>query len=250
MQHLISFENKVILITGASAGIGQQTAILLSNLGAKLILLASNEDKLIQTIKLLNGSGHHYFCYDLANLEEIENKIKEIVTVCGKLDGFVNCVGIRSRRPISLLTAKEVRNVMDINFGSFIEITRCITKKNNFNSGLSIVGVSSIASQAGGPSVTAYAASKAAVEAAIRCLAKELAPKGIRLNSVVPSQINTPEYSKLLQMNGGVDPVLNRQYLGLGETTDVANVIAFLLSPASRFITGTSLPVDGGYLSS
>jgi len=250
MQQLISFQEKVILITGASAGIGQQTAILLSNLGAKVILLATNEDKLIETLGLLNGTGHQYFCYDLSNLEEIENKVKEIVTQCGKIDGFVNCVGIRSRRPLSLLSIKEVRNVMDINFGSYIELVRCITKKGNFNSGLSIVGVSSIAAQAGGPGVTAYAASKAAVEAAVRCLSKELAPKNIRLNTVVPSQINTPEYAKLLQMNGGVDNVLNRQYLGLGEPDDVANAIAFLLSPASKFITGVSLPVDGGYLSS
>lgn len=250
MKHLISFEDKVILITGASAGIGQATAILLSNLGAKLILLATNEEKLINTMELLSGGGHHYFCYNLANLENIESKIKEIINIGGKIDGFVNCVGVRSRRPISLLTPKEIRNLMDINFGSFIEIVRCITKKGNFNIGLSIVGVSSIAAQAGGVSVTAYAASKAAVESAVRCLSKELAPKNIRLNTVVPAQINTPEYANLLNMNGGVDNVLNRQYLGLGEAVDVANAIAFLLSPASKFITGISLPVDGGYLSS
>ena len=238
------------MVTGASAGIGQETAILLSNLGAKLVLIATNEERLQNTMNMLVGNGHKYFCYDLADLENIENKVNEIVSICGKFDGFVNCVGIRSRRPLSLLSIKEIRNVMDVNFGSFIEMTRCITKKANFNEGLSIVGVSSIASQAGGVSVTAYAASKAAVEAAVRCLSKELANKKIRLNTVVPSQINTPEYANLLQMSGGVDNVLGRQYLGLGDPSDVANAIAFLLCPASKFITGISLPVDGGYLSS
>jgi NAD(P)-dependent dehydrogenase (short-subunit alcohol dehydrogenase family) len=250
MQHLVSFSDKLIMVTGASAGIGQETAILLSNLGAKLVLVATNEERLKKTMNMLNGNGHKYFCYDLADLENIENKVNEIVSICGKFDGFVNCVGIRSRRPLSLLSIKEIRNVMDVNFGSFIEITRCITKKANFNEGLSIVGVSSIASHTGGVSVTAYAASKAAVEAAVRCLSKELANKKIRLNTVVPSQINTPEYANLLQMNGGVDNVLGRQYLGLGDPSDVANAIAFLLCPASKFITGISLPVDGGYLSS
>jgi NAD(P)-dependent dehydrogenase (short-subunit alcohol dehydrogenase family) len=250
MQHLVSFSDKLIMVTGASAGIGQETAILLSNLGAKLVLVATNEERLKNTMNMLNGNGHKYFCYDLADLENIENKVNEIVSICGKFDGFVNCVGIRSRRPLSLLSIKEIRNVMDVNFGSFIEMTRCITKKANFNEGLSIVGVSSIASQAGGVSVTAYAASKAAVEAAVRCLSKELANKKIRLNTVVPSQINTPEYANLLQMSGGVDNVLGRQYLGLGDPSDVANAIAFLLCPASKFITGISLPVDGGYLSS
>lgn len=250
MQPFITFEDKVILVTGASIGIGQQTAILLSQLGAKIILLATNEDKLVNTLSLLEGNGHNYFCYNLADIDNIEKKVKEIINQCGKIDGFVNCVGIRSRRPISLLSPKEIKNVMDVNFGSFIELIRCITKKGHFNDGLSIVGVSSIASHVGGVSVTAYAASKAAVEAAVRCLSKELAPKNIRLNTVVPAQINTPEYANLLLMHGGVDTILNRQYLGLGEATDVANAIAFLLSPAAKFITGISLPIDGGYLTS
>lgn len=250
MLNLISFEDKTIIVTGASAGIGLHTAILLSKLGAKLVLIATNEDRLQNSLAMLEGKEHKYFCFNLADLDNIEAKVKEIVSLCGKIDGFVNCVGIRSRRPLALLSTKEIRNVMDVNFGSFIEMTRCITKKGNFNEGLSIVGVSSIASHVGGASVTAYSASKAAIEAAVRCLSKELAPKKIRLNTVVPSQINTPEYKSLLEQNGGQDNVLSRQYLGLGEPEDVANAIAFLLSPASRFITGISLPVDGGYLTS
>jgi len=140
---------------------------------------------------------------------------------------------------------------MNINFGSFIEMVRCITKKNNFNENLSIVGVSSIASVRGGTSVTAYAASKAAMDGAVRCLAKELAPKKIRVNTVVPAQINTPAYAELMRMNNNAeDQTLVRQYLGLGEAVDVANVIAFLLGENSRFISGSAIPVDGGFLSS
>lgn len=251
MINLLDFTGKQILITGASIGIGKETAILLSKLGAKVLLLDIDENGLREAMPFLEGEGHHYFCYDLSNLDGIEQKVKEIVETCGAIDGFVNCVGIRSRRPLSMITPKVLNEVMNVNFGAFIELIRNITKKKNFNEGLSIVGISSISSQKGGTSVTAYAASKAAMDSAVRCLAKELAPKKIRLNTVVPAQINTPAYAKMLTMSGGAEDItLTRQYLGLGEPSDVANTIVFLLSNSSRFITGSSIPVDGGFLSS
>lgn len=251
MINPLDFTGKLILITGASTGIGKETAILLSKLGAKIIMLDINEDGLKEATTCLERNDHHYFRYDLSDLDGIEQQIKEIVTICGTLDGFIHCVGVRSRRPISMITPKVLSGILNINFGSFIELVRCITKKGHFNTGLSIVGISSISSQKGGASVTAYAASKAAMDSAVRCLAKELAPKNIRLNTVVPAQINTPAYANLLTMNSEAeDATLARQYLGLGEAIDVANAIAFLLSTSSRFITGSSIPVDGGFLSS
>lgn len=247
----MDFSNKRILITGASVGIGRETALLLSKLGAKVILVDLDEKGLAELLPLLVKNEHHSFQYDLSDIEGIENLVKNIITTVGPIDGFVNCVGIRSRRPLSMLTHKVISEIMNVNFGSFIELVRCITKKNNFKEGLSIVGISSISSQKGAVSVTAYAASKGAMDSAVRCLAKELAPKTIRVNTVVPAQINTPAYEKMLQMNGGAeDKTLSRQYLGLGEPIDVANAITFLLSNSSKFITGSAIPVDGGFLSS
>jgi NAD(P)-dependent dehydrogenase (short-subunit alcohol dehydrogenase family) len=250
MLNEMNFANKRILISGASVGIGKETALLLSKLGAKVILVDLNVDGLDKLLPMLENSGHHSFPYDLSNIDGIENLVKNIISTVGPVDGFVNCVGIRSRRPLSLLKPKVISEVMNVNFGSFIEMVRCITKKKNFNEELSIVGISSISSQKGGVSVTAYAASKGAMDSAVRCLAKELAPKKIRVNTVVPAQINTPAYEKMSQMSSGEDKTLARQYLGLGEPIDVANAIAFLLSKNSRFITGSSIPVDGGFLSS
>ncbi|MDO9155189.1 MAG: SDR family oxidoreductase [Paludibacter sp.] len=251
MINLLNFTDKQILIAGASTGIGKDTAILLSKLGAKLILLDINEDGLKEVSNSLEGSEHHYCRYDLSDLDGIEPQIKNIVSTYGALDGFVHCVGVRSRRPVSMLTPDIIREVLNINFGSFVELIRCITKKNHFNVGLSIVGISSISSQRGGPSVTAYAASKGAMDSAVRCLAKELATKKIRVNTVVPAQINTPAFTDLIKNSeNGVDATLSRQYLGLGDTIDVASVIAFLLSDSSKFITGAAIPVDGGFLSS
>lgn len=251
MVNLLDFTGKQILLTGATSGIGKETAILLSNLGAKMILFDIDELNLKETTSHLSGSGHHFFNFDLSDLNCIEPKIKEVVTTLGRFDGFVHCAGIRCRRPLSMITPKVLNKIISLNFGSFIELVRCITKKNSFNDGLSIVGISSVSSQKGGSSVTAYAASKAAMDCAVRCLAKELAPKKIRLNTVVPAQINTPAYINFLEMNGGPEAAtLSRQYLGLGEPVDVACIIAFLLNSCSKFITGSSIPVDGGFLSS
>lgn len=251
MQSLLNFSGRQILIAGAATGIGKETASLLSKLGARIVLMDIDETGLMKTTNSLSGKGHSFYKYDLSDLTGIETEIREIVIGNGPFDGFVHCVGIRSRRPISMLTPKVMNEVVNLNFGSFVELVRCLTKKNHFKEGLSIVGISSIASLRGGPGVTAYAASKAAMDGAVRCLAIELAPKKIRVNTVVPAQVNTPAYSKLIEMKGSEeDGVLLRQYLGLGEPVDVANAIAFLLSESSRFITGSAIPVDGGFLSS
>lgn len=251
MYNSNEFSGKRILITGAAVGIGKETAIQLSKMGALLILVDLDEDELTKTVTLLSHEKHIQIQFDMGNVDEIDPKIKEIMKLSGPVDGLVHCVGIRNRRPLSMLSPKILSDVMRINFVSFIEMIRCLTKKNHYNEGFSVVGVSSISSLRGGPSVTAYAASKAAMDGAVRCLAKELAPKKIRLNTVVPAQINTPAYANLTLINADTeDAILSRQYLGLGNPIDVTNAIIFLLSTRSSFISGSALPVDGGFLSS
>lgn len=253
MLNLFDFTGKQILIAGGAKGIGKETGVLLSKLGAKVILLDLHQNELVEALTLIEGAKHCYYEYDLSITEGIERLIKGIISDHGPLDGFVHCVGVRSRRPLLMTTPKVISEILNVNFGSFIELVRCITKKKNFNDGLSIVGISSISSQIGHKSVTAYAASKAAMDCAVRCLAKELGSKKIRLNTVIPSTINTHAYAEFKSSNAvdeDFNNILNRQYLGLGEPIDVANAIVFLLSNSSRFITGSAIPVDGGFLSS
>ena len=123
------FEGKSILLDGAATGIGKETAVILSRMGAKIVLIDMDEDQLKQTVSELDGDGHGYVVYNLSDLAGIEAMVKKISTQYGPLDGFVHCVGIRCRRPLNMLAPDVVENVMHINYGSFMELTRCICKK-------------------------------------------------------------------------------------------------------------------------
>ncbi len=241
--------DKHILITGACLGIGRATAIMANRLGAHVSLIARNDSKLDQLMQLLRGDANQYYPFDLTSLNAIENLIKTIVAEQGAIDGLVHCAGIAPMRPLNLLKPETLQQVMCLNFYSYVELIRCICKKYNFRPGLSIVGISSVSSKIGDKSLTAYSASKAAMDAASRSLAKELADKSIRVNTVVAGFIKTELADSLLEMgalDAAANPVLNRQYLGLGEPEDAASAICFLLSDAAKFITGTGLVADGG----
>lgn len=245
------FTGKRILVTGASSGIGAAVSKVLCSAGAEVILVARNAEKLASAAESLNGSP--YYSMDLADVPGIADQIDAIVKERGPLDGFVHSAGIGTVRPIKMCTYDYMKQMMDVNFFSFVEIVRTITKKKNFREGMSIVGISSVASLEGNQSKTGYCASKAAMDGAIRCLAKELAPKKIRVNSVMPGITRTAIFDQIMD-NGGdsedLKGILQRQYLGVCEPENVAATVAFLLSEEANFITGSSIAVDSGRLSS
>lgn len=252
MYDLIDLKNKTILITGASSGIGKGIVELLDKLEAKVIMVARREDRLKEIKKGLNNKESTYYVADLSNLDKIEDLVEKVVLEHGALNGFVHSAGITSARPLKAIKPDILNNVMTVNFYSFIELCRCITMKKRFSmKGLSVVGISSTSSIQGNSSRTAYSASKAAMDAAVRCMAKELSQKKIRLNTVAPAFIDTEIFESFLNYGENEEDskmVLARQYLGIGKPEDVANVVAFLLSDASRFITGATIGVDGGKL--
>lgn len=253
MKNIVDLTDKTILVAGASSGMGAETAVLCSELGAKAVLVARREDKLRKVMQKLQGDGHSYYVFDLNDLENIEVFIKSVVKETGALDGMVFSAGIPGTRPLKMLKPAALSEVMNINFSAFVELVRCATKKNMYNIGMSIIGISSISSTMGSLGKTAYCSSKAAMDSAVRCMAKELAPNGIRVNTVCPGIIETALF-QTFQDNAGdshdAQAKIERQYLGLGKPIDVANTIAFLLSDASRMITGANVGVDGGMLSS
>jgi len=254
MYNLVDLSGKRIIVIGASSGIGKQTAITLSRLGAKITLVARNEEKLKEVSELLEGDGHDYFPSDVSVVDEIENLVKAIVAKNGPIDGMVYSAGIGSAMPLMQSKPEKVQSAFDVNFFGFFETVRQCSRKGRFNPGMRIVAVSSCASIRGDKSKAIYSSSKAAMDSAVRCMAKELAEKGICVNSVAPSMTATELYEKYLEKYGedskSNTELMSRQYLGIASTDDVANAIAFLLSPAARFITGITMPVDGGLTTS
>lgn len=253
MMNLVNLSKKKILVVGASSGIGRATAILLSQLGATVILSARREAMLKETLESLEGQGHKYYLLDVEKTDSVEMLIKKIVEENGALDGLAYCAGITDTRPLSMTKSVDFDKVLKVNLYGFVETVRACSKKGRFCPGMSIVGVSSVASLIGNKGRVAYSASKAGMDAAVRCAAKELAVKEIRINTVMPGSVET-EMLRMSREMGGQISVVNservpRQYLGDIQPVDVAEAIAFLLSSASMFMTGVSIPVDGGFLS-
>ena len=250
MMNLIDLTDKRILVIGASSGIGRQTAVTLSRVGAKLTLVARNEAKLREAMDALEGDGHDYFTADVSDVNAIEPLIKQIVAQDGPLDGLVYSAGVGAALPLMQSKPEKVQEAFNVNFFGFFETVRQASRKGRFNAGMRIVGVSSCASLRGDKSKAIYSSSKSAMDSAVRCMAKELAEKGICINTVAPSMTATELYNRYIEKYGEDSEtnreLLTRQYLGIAQPEDVANAIAYLISPAARFITGITMPVDGG----
>lgn len=245
-MNIIDLSNKTIIVTGAGAGIGQETAKVLSEQGAKVVILDLNQVGLDETLAMMEGNGHLCKACDLTDFEVLSSLVKDILEQCGLIDGLVHCAGISSRKPLNVLKADGFSKVMDVNFYSFVELVRLSTKKKYFKDGGSIVVMSSISSIRGYKAKSEYCVSKAAVDAFVRCMALELADRRIRVNSVMPAEVLTPLALKARETNAAVGASDFNAPLGPSDPYEVANTIAFLLSDATKTITGTSILIDGG----
>ncbi len=251
MINPMDLTGKKVLISGAGGGIGAAVALQVSQLGASVVLMDAFEDRLQSALDSLGEGDHSAYVLNFRELDSIEETIDRIYKENGTMDGFVHCAGIAPMRPFKMTTYEDILPTMQINFFSFVEIVRCITVKKRFADGGSIVAMSSTGSIHGKPTKTAYSASKAAIDAAIRCMICDLQKRKIRINSVMPSWVNTNMYKSFLRDypdSRDIREIEERQYMGVSEPEEVANVIAFLLSDATKTITGTSILMDGGIL--
>ena len=244
MYNPFSLDGKRILVTGASSGIGQTTAIQCSKMGAQVIVTGRNAGRLQETYHQLEGNGHSQIIADLTDPKDLDSLVKSIDC----LDGLVLCAGKGMSSPFTFNTREKYDEIFEVNFFSPVELLRLLVKKKKINKDSSVVFVSSI----GGVfnfsfGNSAYGATKAAINSTMKSCARELAAKKIRVNSVNPGMVNT----KLIHNGEISDEQLeqdkqNYPLKRYGEPEDIAYGIVYLLSNASSWVTGHSLVIDGG----
>ena len=249
MQCTFNFTGDNYIVTGAASGMGRATAIELSRHGAKVALLDLDESGLDDTLSKMNGEGHLVICKDLCS-DDYTDVFNTVVEKNGKINGVIHCAGIAPVIPASALSKAKLEKVMAINYYAFLELTRCIAKKKFRSEKCSIVCISSINSIYPEKCMTAYVASKAAINAAVQSLAIELSKAQIRINAVLPGIVDTPMTRKAFsEMNeDNLQIKQKKQVLGTTQPEEVVNVIEFLLSDLSSAITGRTIYADGGYL--
>jgi NAD(P)-dependent dehydrogenase (short-subunit alcohol dehydrogenase family) len=249
MINPLDLTGQTILVTGASSGIGRETARLISQLGARVVLVGRNEERLAETLRSLDGGGHRVEPLDLTLVDEIPRWLKNISASSGPLHGLVHSAGIHKLRPLRVLSAKTAEDILRINVGAAIGLAKGFLQKGVCVPPGSIVFLSSVAGLTGQSGMAAYAASKGAIVALTRALAVELAGESIRVNCVAPGVVATEMGQSLLGMlTPEQSAALEAMHLlGFGSARDVSYAIAFLLAETARWITGTVLVVDGGY---
>ena len=249
MFNSTALADRTILVTGASSGLCRATCDVLSQLGARVIAVGRDEGRLIETAEQLEGNGHLVRPFDLSNVNDIPPWMKSLATDHGPLLGVVHSAGQHLARPLQMLKPDAVQELMQVNVTAGMMLAKGLRQRGVHESPASIVFLSSVMGQVGQAGVSAYCASKGAVDAMTRSLALELAPQGIRVNAVAPGQVETEmlDQQKQTLTAEQFDRIKAMHPLGLGQPEDVAHAIAFLLADTSRWINGTTLTVDGGY---
>ncbi|KAM8704521.1 hypothetical protein ACLKA7_009034 [Drosophila subpalustris] len=248
-----SFKDKVIIVTGASSGIGAGAAVHLASLGGLLTIVGRNAEKLTETannIVAAGGAPALQVHADMNNEADVEKIVAATLAKHERIDVLVNNAGILETGTIENTSLAQYDRVMNTNVRALYQLTMLATPELIKTKG-NVVNVSSVNGIRSFPGVLAYNISKAAVDQFTRCVALELAPKGVRVNSVNPGVIITEIHKR-----GGMDEATYQKFLEHSKTThamgrpgdvkEVAAAISFLASEAASFTTGVSLPVDGG----
>lgn len=243
MYNPFSLEGKTILVTGASSGIGQGIAIACSKMGAHILALGRNAERLDITMHRMEGDGHHALLCELTSQKEVAAMVASLP----KLDGIVHCAGIGQRIICKEITEDDLSNVMDNNFKAPVLLQSEVLAQKKLNKGASIVFIASIASWSPSIGNSLYSASKGAIISYAKCLGLELAPRQIRVNCISPAMIWTGLITKegvnieLLKKDEDSYPL--KRY---GRPEDIANLAIYMLSDASTWMTNSNVEITGG----
>ena len=244
MANPFSLEGKTVIVTGASSGIGKATAILCAEMGAKVVALGRNEQRLAETMAQLQGEGHIMSAFDLND----EKAMDAAIAALSLIDGVACCAGVANMTPFQFVAKEEMDRVFSANFFSPVMLVNKLLKAKKLQKGSSVVFVSSV----DGPKVvhagnSVYSASKSALVGMARNMAVDLVGKKIRVNSVLPGTTDT----EMIRTANVTEEMLQETAKALpmkrfAVPQEIANAIVFLLSEASSYITGAELVVDGG----
>lgn len=242
MNDLFSLKERTILVTGASSGIGKATAIECSKQGAKVILLGRDLQRLNLTLSECEGAGHQIIQFDLSEID----KLSGLVNSLPELDGVVHNAGVNTKYLVKNINREKIDELFYTNYYAPVLMTQLLLKGKKFKKSASMVFISSISASYASVSNALYASSKGALNSFVRCLAVEIAPRGMRANVIQPGMIETP-ILKAYALGEELQDFKNSCPLGHpGEPSDIANGCVYLLSEASKFTTGSIITIDGG----
>ncbi|HRP54738.1 SDR family oxidoreductase [Agriterribacter sp.] len=241
-----SLEGKTILVTGASSGIGLSVCRAVVASGGSVIGVARREDCLKEMENELGAGNASYIKADLS----LDADIEDITLRMPEVNGLVYAAGITRLAPLKFIKRHDLEEVMNVNYFSMVLLLAQVVrhKKIKRNANSSVVLISSVAQQVGTKSSLLYTGSKGAMSAGSRVIANELSSQKIRVNTIEPGMVQTAMASEMEDMLSKevVEKDMKQYPLGYGIPEDVANAAVFLLSDASRWMTGQSITLDGG----
>lgn len=244
MKNIFSLAQKKILVTGSSSGIGRAIAVQCAVQGGSISLVARNESKLIETKEMLSEGEHVFFIADLANDEAIFKLASELPI----LDGIVLNAGLVKTVPVRFIKREVMDEMFNLNIQGSILLIQQLIKLKKIKNGASICFISSIASQKVTLGNAIYSATKGAVNAFTKALALELSSKQIRVNAILPGFVETNILNESAISEEQLEIHKNNYPIGrFGKPDDIAYLAVYLMSDASQWMTGSLLPIDGGY---
>lgn len=243
MYNPFTLVGKNILVTGASSGIGRGICIDTSKMGATVHLMARNEQRLNETLSRMEGEGHQVHQVDLCDKDALITMVDSLPL----LDGVVLCAGIIKTTPVKNISEDALEEIFNTNIMADIRMVSRLLKKKKLNKGASVIFISSVSTFNVKVGNSLYSATKGAVNSFAKAMALEVSKQNMRVNCIQPGFVP----SSILEKHGlGEDAIqwyIERHPLGLGKPSDIANGCIYLLSDASRWVTGSVFTIDGGY---